>query len=133
MGQQHEHEQHPSGDRRDREKIQRHWRSARFSSATARYPQQISASDRSTTTSAASMRYPAAQPTTESTCLVGDLILANHRSAARERTNDRSERKTETTMGITDRRLLDREENLNDPGRTAFLVGTGLLPDVPPP
>ena len=39
------------------------WRSARFSSATARCPQQISATDRSTTTSAASMRYPVAQLT----------------------------------------------------------------------
>jgi hypothetical protein len=41
-----------------------------FSSATVRCPQQISASDRSTTTSAASMSYPAAQPTTEPTGLV---------------------------------------------------------------
>jgi hypothetical protein len=38
------------------------WRSARFSSATARCPPQISARDRSTTTRAANMRYPAAQP-----------------------------------------------------------------------
>lgn len=53
-----------------------YWRSARFSSATARCPPQISATDRSTTTSAASMSYPVAQPTTQSTSLVGDLILA---------------------------------------------------------
>jgi hypothetical protein len=41
------------------------WRSARFSSATAWCPPQIRASDRSTTTSAASMSDRVAQPTTE--------------------------------------------------------------------
>jgi hypothetical protein len=58
------------------------WRSARFSSATAWCPPQIKASDQSTTTSAASMSDPVVQPTTESTGLVGDLILAKHRAAS---------------------------------------------------
>jgi hypothetical protein len=48
----------------------------RFSSATARWPQQISASDRITTMTAGSMRYPGAAAPLESTGLAGDLILA---------------------------------------------------------
>ena|ERR1700674_1149282 len=49
-----------------------------FSSAPARYPPQISARDRSTTTCAASISYPVPQSTTGSTG-AGDLILANDR------------------------------------------------------
>src|SRR5688572_13443316 len=48
MGQEHEHEQHASGDRRYGKEVQRY----------PRCPQQISATDRSTTTSAVNMSYP---------------------------------------------------------------------------
>jgi hypothetical protein len=46
-------------------------------------------------------------------------------NAARDRTSDRSDRSTETTKGIIDRRPFDGAENLNDAARTGFLVGTG--------
>jgi hypothetical protein len=45
--------------------------------------------------------------------------------AARERTCERIERSTETTIGIIDRRLFDGGTNLNESARTGFLVGTG--------
>jgi hypothetical protein len=51
-------------------------------------------------------------------------------SAVRERMSERSDRSTATKAGITDRRLCDRAENLNDAGRTAFLVGTPATRDI---
>jgi hypothetical protein len=41
-------------------------------------------------------------------------------SAARERMSERSDRSTATKAGITDRRLCDRAENLNDPAVRHF-------------
>ena len=46
-------------------------------------------------------------------------------TVARERSSERSDRSADTTMGITDRRLFDRNENLNKSARTHFLVRTG--------
>ena len=43
---------------------------------------------------------------------------------ARDRTNEQSDRNTDTTMGITDRRLFDVAKNLNESARSGFLVGT---------
>jgi hypothetical protein len=47
----------------------------------------------------------------------------------RGRTSERSDRSKETTMDITDRKLLDVDENRNESAWTGFLVGplNGLL------
>jgi len=45
-------------------------------------------------------------------------------SATRDRTKERNDRKTDTTRGLTDPRLFDGGDNLNESARTDFLVGT---------
>jgi hypothetical protein len=45
---------------------------------------------------------------------------------AGERTSERAATRTDTTMGITERRLPTVTRNLRESTRTGFLVGTGL-------
>jgi hypothetical protein len=40
------------------------------------------------------------------------------------RIKERSERSTDTTIGIAEPRLFDGDQNLNESARTGFLVGT---------
>ena len=49
------------------------------------------------------------------------------------RIKERSERSTDTTIGIAEPRLFDGDQNLNQSARTGFLVGQAGESLVPPP